>query len=107
MIIWQHVRALSDRLVGWACVIIGATALGLGFIGARSTPYVAEQVPYVISGGMFGIFLLGLGATLLLSADLRDQWHVLLNIRDGLAAPTTESPGLEPLPEPACPQTVP
>jgi hypothetical protein len=36
-----------------------------------------EQLPYVVSGGMVGLFLLGLGAMLWLSADLRDEWRKL------------------------------
>ena len=30
-----------------------------------------------VSGGMFGLFLLGIGALLWLSADLRDEWRKL------------------------------
>jgi hypothetical protein len=34
-------------------------------------------MPYIASGGLGGIFLLGLGSTLWLSADLRDEWRKL------------------------------
>ena len=37
----------------------------------------AQQIPYIISGGIGGLFLLGLGAMLWLSADLRDEWRKL------------------------------
>jgi hypothetical protein len=41
------------------------------------TAFPAEQIPYVVSGGLVGVFLLGLGAVLWLSADLRDEWRKL------------------------------
>lgn len=76
------VKSLGDRFLGWALVGVGCLGLLLGFAGVKDTAYVAEQLPYVISGGIGGLFLLGLGATLLLSADLRDQWRALIDIRD-------------------------
>jgi hypothetical protein len=40
-------------------------------------PLTAQQIPYLISGGVGGLFFLGLGAMLWLSADLRDEWRRL------------------------------
>ena len=51
--------------------------LFLGWEGASNTAYTAEQLPYVLSGGIGGALLVALGATLLISADLRDEWHKL------------------------------
>ena len=48
------------------------------------SPYAAAQLPYIISGGIGGIFLLGVGATLWLSADLRDEWRKLDCIEEAL-----------------------
>lgn len=70
-------RAQWDRVSAWVLVGIGALALVLGWIGVTGTPYVFEQIPYVISGGLGGLFLLGLGAMLWISADLRDEWRKL------------------------------
>jgi hypothetical protein len=52
-------------------------ALIVGWLGISGTAYPAEQNPYIISGGLVGVFLLGLGAMLWLSADLRDEWRKL------------------------------
>jgi hypothetical protein len=79
-------RTLADRVLAWVLIGAGALALLLGYLGVKDTAYVVEQLPYVISGGLLGLFLLGLGAVLLLSADLRDQWRALLDIRDDLAS---------------------
>lgn len=69
-----------DRVTGWCAIAAGAVALLVGWIGASGTPYPAGQLPYLLSGGLGGIFLLGLGGTLLLSADLRDEWGKLHRI---------------------------
>jgi hypothetical protein len=78
------IRTLWDRFAATLAVALGLLALLLGYIGVRGTAYVAEQIPYLISGGLIGIFLLGVGATLWLSADLKDQWRALLDVRRAL-----------------------
>jgi hypothetical protein len=86
------VKTLWDRLGAWLAIALGAVCLLLGYLGVKDTPYVAEQLPYIISGGLVGLFLLGLGATLWLSADLRDQWRALLEIKDQQAAAEASTP---------------
>jgi hypothetical protein len=66
-----------DRSAAIVFTGIGAIALIGGWIGVRGTPVLAEQTRYIVSGGVGAIFLLGLGATLWLSADLRDEWRKL------------------------------
>jgi hypothetical protein len=78
------IRTLWDRFAATIAIALGLLALLLGYIGVRDTAYVAEQIPYIISGGLIGIFLLGVGATLWLSADLKDQWRALLDLREAL-----------------------
>lgn len=77
-------RLQWDRVGAWVCIAGGALALLLGYVGISGTPHVASQLPYVISGGIFGLFLLGLGGILWISADLRDEWRELRGIRDSL-----------------------
>jgi hypothetical protein len=85
-------RTLGDRVLAWVLIAAGALALLLGYLGVKDTAYVVEQLPYIISGGLLGLFLLGLGTVLLLSADLRDQWRVLLDIRDDMALSRAADP---------------
>ena len=73
----NYVRNQWDRVAAWAFVVAGALALLIGWLGISRTAYPAEQNPYIISGGLAGIFLLGLGGVLWLSADLRDEWRKL------------------------------
>jgi hypothetical protein len=76
-IIIKWVRTQWDRVSAWVLVIAGALAILLGWNGVSEEPLTAQQIPYVISGGVGGLFLLGLGAMLWLSADLRDEWRRL------------------------------
>ncbi|HVU72973.1 MAG TPA: hypothetical protein VHE83_08420 [Mycobacteriales bacterium] len=70
-------RLQWDRVGAWVCIVAGAVVLLVGYIGVSGTPYTSEQLPYIVSGGLTGIFLLGVGGMLWLSADLRDEWRKL------------------------------
>jgi hypothetical protein len=70
-------RAEWDRVLGFGLVALGAILLVLGYLGVSNSPYVAEQLSYIVSGGLGGLFLLGAGATLLILADLHDEWRKL------------------------------
>lgn len=71
------VRLHWDRVSGWALVAVGAVVLGFGWWKVSKTPYPAEQMPYIVSGGIVGALLVVFGAAMLISADLRDEWHKL------------------------------
>lgn len=70
-------RQQWDRLAAVVAVAVGAVAVVLGWVGVSGHAYLANQLPYLISGGIGGLFLLGLGATLWISSDLRDEWQKL------------------------------
>jgi hypothetical protein len=65
-------------------VAAGAVALIVGWVGVSGSGYPAAQLPYIISGGVGGVFLLGLGAMLWISADLRDEWIKLDDVGERL-----------------------
>ena len=79
-------RAFWDRFAAWLLIGAGAVCLLLGWIGASGTPYVEAQIPYVISGGLTGLALVGLGATLWLSSDLRDEWYRLRDLEEAVCS---------------------
>jgi hypothetical protein len=80
----RWLRANWDRAAAWTCVLAGVAALIVGWQGASTTAYPAEQLPYILSGGIGGALLMAMGATLLISADLRDEWQKLDRIEKRL-----------------------
>lgn len=77
MELFTWARLQWDRALALLAGVAGVVCLVVGWIGASGTPYVAKQVPYVVSGGLGGLALLIAGATLWLSADMNDEWRVL------------------------------
>jgi hypothetical protein len=77
---YNWLRAQWDRAAALAALLTGAAALLLGYLGVSKATLPTEQIPYLASGGLFGIFFLGIAGTLWLSADLRDEWRKLDDI---------------------------
>jgi hypothetical protein len=94
MEIMKYLRAQWDRAIGVGALVIGIVALVLGYFGVSNTPHVAAQLPYFISGGLFGIFMLGVACMTWLSADLRDEWRELRAIRQLLEPDSDDNAGL-------------
>jgi hypothetical protein len=81
---FKWLRVQWDRVGAWVCIVAGAVALLLGWIGVSGTALPSAQIPYILSGGIVGIFLMGVGAMLWLSADLRDEWQKLDGVEDAI-----------------------
>ncbi len=75
----ESIRAVANRststdLVRWMLVpasillLLGFSAMVLGWVGASRTAREIEQIPYLISGGLVGLGLVVVGALLLASA---------------------------------------
>ena len=73
----QWARGQWDRVSAWVLIALGGLAIVLGWLGVRGEALTQKQIPYIISGGIGGLFLLAVGAMLWLSADLRDEWRKL------------------------------
>ena len=73
----RFLRAVWDRVAGYAFIVAGAVALVFGFVGVRTSADVIDEISYLVTGGIGAVFLLGVGATLLLSADLHDDFRKL------------------------------
>ena len=91
-------------LAGSLLMPLGLLAIGLGWYGAAHTPYLFEQVPYLISGGILGLGLALVGGLVYFGSWLArsaaaqerksDELAALLReIRDELReAPRTAAP---------------
>ena len=55
---------------GIAIALAGLIAIGLGWWGASGTKYVYQELPYVISGGIFGLALVLLGVVVFVRYSL-------------------------------------
>jgi hypothetical protein len=80
----KYVRAQWDRAGAVVAGLIGLLSLLAGWIGTSTTEHVAKQLPYIASGGLTGIFMLGAAAVLWISADLRDEWRELRSLGEQL-----------------------
>ncbi len=88
-LIWLRIQ--WDRAAAIPLAIVGLIVLLIGWEGASNTPHLAIQIPYFISGGLLGIFLVAIASTLWLSADMRDEWRELRRIRVLLEAELGEA----------------
>lgn len=89
-------RSQWDRLLAAAALAAGVAVLILGWLGVSGSAYPAEQLPYVISGGVGALFLLGVSAALWLSADLHDEWRKLDRIEHAIGDAPDAVPGPAP-----------
>jgi hypothetical protein len=83
-------RGQWDRVLGWVLIAAGGLALVLGWSAVADEALTSKQIPLLLSGGLGGLFLLGLGGMLCVSADLRDEWRVLSSIDETLQADAEE-----------------
>lgn len=83
---YTWLKAQWDRVAAAALMVGGLVSLLLGYEGISHSTLPTQQIPYLASGGLLGIFCLGGAATLWLSADLRDEWRKLDEIHRDLRA---------------------
>jgi hypothetical protein len=76
-----------DRALAIALTVLGAIALTIGWIGVSRALVPSQQLPYIISGGIGGLFILGIAAALWISADLHDEWRKLDRLEELLRTP--------------------
>jgi len=86
-------RAEWDRAAGYALIAAGLACLVAGYLGVAGSAFIAEELTYTISGGLGGLVLLGAGGTLLLIADLHDEWRKLDRIEAAIHRAPTPSAG--------------
>src|SRR5947207_8085161 len=82
---WRWAGRASRPVVGWVLIGLGALAILVGYFGLADRVLVAEQLPYLISGGIGGMALSVVGCVLLATQDVRrdaerlDQYEVALS----------------------------
>jgi hypothetical protein len=81
----RWLRNQWDRATAVTLVVTASLLFLFGWIGISGSRLATQQIPYLASFGLCGLGALGVGATLWLSADLRDEWRKLdeISIRLG------------------------
>jgi hypothetical protein len=82
---------MDDRLsdFGLKALAAGLTLAGLvavlvGYLGVRDESHIELQLPYLISGGLGGLVLMGLGALVLIQYQMRIQARRFAEMTDSL-----------------------
>jgi hypothetical protein len=82
---------MDDRLTDFgmkalaaALTIAGLVAVLVGYLGVRDQSHIELQLPYLISGGLGGLVLLGLGALVLIQYQMRIQARRFAEMTDSL-----------------------
>lgn len=60
-------------LAAWGCIAAGAVSLAIGWFFVSATRDIPEQLTYIAGGGLFGVFLAGVGGVLLLGDFIGGQ----------------------------------
>lgn len=103
---WRWVGGATRPLIGWVLAAVGVIVIIVGWFGVSGEALVAKQLPYLISGGLGGVALVGVGAALIGTERLRqdarriarleemvqDLYSVLLVSEDPAAAPESARP---------------
>jgi len=93
MQLFKYLRVQWDRTAAATSLALAALCFLFGWVGVGHTPFTAQQLPYVVSGGLGGILFLTVAAVLWLSADLRDEWRKLDAIERYLEVRTGDPAG--------------
>ena len=82
---------MDDRLTDFgmkalaaALTIAGLVAVLVGYLGVRDESHIELQLPYLISGGLGGLVLMGLGALVLIQYQMRVQARRFAEMTDSL-----------------------
>jgi len=71
----EFAKAFWQLIAGGVCIATGIAAIFLGWFGAAHTRDVTDQLPYLISGGLFGLALVVLGSALYFSYFVAQVHH--------------------------------
>ena len=72
-LLWRWVGHAIRPYVGWILIGLGALVMLLGYFGVSREALPAKQIPYLVSGGIGGVFLAVLGAYFLGTQEMRND----------------------------------
>jgi hypothetical protein len=74
----------SMKALAAALTVAGLVAVLVGYLGVRDESHIELQLPYLMSGGLGGLVLLGLGALVLIQYQMRVQARRFAELTDTL-----------------------
>jgi hypothetical protein len=72
-VLWRWVADAARPWLGWILVAVGALLLLLGYLGVSREALPGKQIPYLVSGGIGGVFIAVVGAYVLGIQALRQD----------------------------------
>jgi hypothetical protein len=82
---WKWVGRATRPVWGWILVGLGILFVLIGYLGISREALVAKQLPYLISGGIGGLALVGFGAMLVGTEDLKRTQERIDHLEDLVA----------------------
>ncbi|MBV9410045.1 MAG: hypothetical protein JO148_00500 [Acidimicrobiia bacterium] len=82
---WKWVGRATRPVWGWILVGLGVILIIVGYLGISREALVAKQLPYLISGGIGGLALVGFGAMLVGTEDLKRTQERIDELEDLVA----------------------
>src|SRR3989442_3622727 len=86
---------LGDYLLKAAAgvlTLLGLVAVLVGYLGVRDQSNIELQIPYLVSGGLGGLALVGLGALALIQYQMRLQARRFADLTHSLDAGEEQAP---------------
>src|SRR5437763_15838487 len=80
----DRLNDFAMRALAAALTVAGIVVVLIGYLGVRNQSHVELQLPYLISGGVGGLVLLGLGALVLIQYQMRVQARRFTELTDSL-----------------------
>lgn len=69
----DRLSELGLKALAGVLVVSGLLCVLLGYLGVRDEDDIVLQLPYLASGGVFGLALIGLGGIVLIQHQMREQ----------------------------------
>jgi len=80
----DRLNDFAMRALAAVLTVAGIVVVLIGYLGVRNQSHVELQLPYLISGGIGGLVLLGLGALVLIQYQMRVQARRFTEMTDSL-----------------------
>src|SRR6187549_3400850 len=72
-VLWRWAGHAIRPYIGWILMAIAALLMLLGYLGVSREAIPAKQIPYLVSGGIGGVFIAVLAAYFLGTQEIRND----------------------------------